>query len=105
MRELNRSAIVVIPKQPFLEWLNYADEEGDDLDLAAVQNDPAVYLLPVVKSDEELGRFLQENCADIFEHQLEDWIVDDTLWPVDRGFEVFSRWFAVSFHSTIVDVE
>jgi hypothetical protein len=103
MREVNRSAIVVIPKQPLLDWLNLADEEGDDLTLAQVQQDPTVYLIPETESEEDLGRLLHQSSKAIFEEQLEGWITDDTLWPMDRSFEVFSRWFAISFHSVVID--
>jgi len=45
---LNRSAIVVKPKQPFLDWLHKADPTSDDLTLEDVSNDPAIYLIPIV---------------------------------------------------------
>ena len=41
MRELSRSAIVVIPRQPFLDWLHFADPEGDDLTLDMLREDPS----------------------------------------------------------------
>jgi hypothetical protein len=104
MRDLKRSAIVVIPKQPLLEWLNFVDEDGDDLTLAEVQKNPSVYLLPEFDSDQDLSRFLRRHCKELFEDQLDAWITDDTLWPIDRGFDVFSRWFAISWHSIVIDL-
>ena len=89
--EVNRSAIVVIPKQSFIDWLHFVQEES------------TVYLIPVVEDRESLGRFLGKHCKAIFEEQLDAWITDDTLWPPDRSFELFSRWFAVSFHSMVYD--
>ena len=101
--EVNRSAIVVIPKQSFIDRLHFVDPEGSFITLADAQEEPTVYLIPVVEDRESLGRFLGKHCKAIFEEQLDAWITDDTLWPPDRSFEVFSRWFAVSFHSMVYD--
>lgn len=103
MFEVNRSAIVVIPKQPLLDWLNLVDPGDFELTLADIQREPAVYLIPEVESDEDLHRYLKRIAKGIFEQQLDDWITDDTLWPADRRFEVFTHWFAVSYHSMVYD--
>jgi hypothetical protein len=103
MLEVNRSAIVVIPKQPLLDWLNLVDPGDGDLTLAGMQAEPHVYLIPEVESEEDLGRYLKKVAQGIFEQQLNDWITDDTLWPPDRSFEIFTHWFAVSYHSFVYD--
>ena len=103
MEGVNRSAIIVIPKQPFLDWLRLVDPDFEDVTLAELQTDPIVYLIPEVECDEDLSTHLRKFCVEIFEEHLDEWIADDTLWPMDRGFEAFSRWFAVSFHSTVID--
>src|SRR5438132_254234 len=46
MRTVNRSAVVVIPKQPFLDWLRRVDPTGGKLTLADLRRDPSIYLLP-----------------------------------------------------------
>ena|SRR6202163_866375 len=43
---LNRSAIVVKPKQPFLDWLHEADSTSSDLTLGELALEPAIYLSP-----------------------------------------------------------
>jgi hypothetical protein len=43
---LNRSAIVVKPKQPFLDWLHGADSTSSDLTLRELALEPAIYLIP-----------------------------------------------------------
>jgi hypothetical protein len=104
MLDANRSAIVVIPKQPLLDWLQFADPEGDDLTLEMLREDPTVYLIRACGDAQEVRRVLEECCTTMFEEQLDAWITDDTLWPMDRSFEVFCRWFAVSFHSVVYDL-
>lgn len=103
MVEIDRSAIVVIPKQPFVDWLNFI-EPDDLLTLENIQKEPAAYLIPECESEEQLQEFLEKYCITIFEEQLASWFTDDTLWPVDRGFEIFCRWFAVSFHAIVFDL-
>ena len=104
MLEVKRSAIVVLAKQPFLDWLNFADPEGEYVTLEVLREDPNAYLISPCEGADELKQALEESATMIFEHELHDWITDDTLWPIDRSFDVFCRWFAVSFHSVVLDV-
>ena len=46
MATLNRSAIVVTPKQRFLDWLYAADPTSRELTLLDIAREPAIYLLP-----------------------------------------------------------
>ena len=46
MRAVNRSAVVVVPKQPFLDWLHHVDSSSGKLTLTDLANDPSIYLLP-----------------------------------------------------------
>ena len=104
MKILNRAAIIVIPKQPFVDWINFADAEGDELTLEEVREDATIYLVPETDGPEHISRVLHDFCRSIFEEQLASWIPDDTLWPIDRSFDVFCRWFAVSSHGTVIDL-
>ena len=60
MRELNRSAIVVRPKQPFLEWLHSVDPTSSELTLQDLGQEPDVYLVPEFESEEDLADCLRE---------------------------------------------
>jgi len=46
VRFVNRSVLVVLPKQPFLDWLHNADPTSGELTLEILRDDPSVYLLP-----------------------------------------------------------
>jgi hypothetical protein len=48
MPRLNRSAIVVTPKQPFLDWLHTTDAMSAELTLLELIRDPTIYLIPDV---------------------------------------------------------
>lgn len=70
MVTLNRSAVVVAPKQPFLDWLHAADSTSRKLTLQALAREPAVYLVPECDTDEDVGDVLRELCEEIFIQQL-----------------------------------
>ena len=104
MRTLNRSAIIVTPKQPFLEWLHSIDLSSHDLKMTDLRSDPSVYLFPECNDDNELTRYLKEACEKIFEQELESWDRMEETWPKDRSFEAFRRWFDYSIHWMIFDL-
>jgi len=101
---LNRSAIVVKPKQPFLDWLHGADSTSSDLTLGELALEPAIYLIPECDTPEEVADVLLELCEEIFVEQLAGWFNDTTTWPPDRGFDVFCRWFDYQHHSMLIDL-
>jgi hypothetical protein len=41
MRSLNRTGVMVIPKQPFLDWLRQIDDTSDELTLADLAREPS----------------------------------------------------------------
>src|SRR6516162_6612840 len=47
MNTINRSAVVVIPAQPFLDWLHQADPTSAQLSLNDLRIEATLYLLPV----------------------------------------------------------
>jgi hypothetical protein len=55
----NRSAIVVRPKSPFLDWLHAADPTSAALTLADVAREPTIYLIPECGDAEEERTALQ----------------------------------------------
>lgn len=74
MDTLNRSAIVVRPKQPFLDWLHAADPTSRELTLRDVAQELTIYLIPECDTDDEVEKVLHELCVAIFEEQLAGWL-------------------------------
>ena len=104
MLALNRSAIVVRPKLPFLEWLQSADPTSATLALADLALEPTIYLVPECADAEQERAALQTVFRTIFENQLDGWWRDQTSWPSSRSFGMFSQWFDCQFHSTLLDL-
>src|SRR5215469_6778401 len=68
MNTINRSAVVVIPAQPFLDWLHEADPTSTHLTLNDLRDEPTIYLLPEYDTAEEAHRHLQSRCKEILKN-------------------------------------
>ena len=104
MRTVNRSAVVVVPKQPFLDWLHRVDSSSGKLTLTDLGDDPSIYLLAECDLEPDLGECLKEACVEIFEDQLNGWYRAEDQWPEDRSLGTFKLWFDYRIHSVLVDL-
>ncbi len=98
---LNRAALIVRPKQPYLDWAAGLDDSGLVPD---VEGEKTVYLIPEFESDEEGLRVLKRIYAEIFERELDSWHTDPLAWPQKRDFRTFQQWFSIELHSVVEDV-
>jgi hypothetical protein len=60
MDMVNRSAIVVMPAQPFLDWLHRVDPTSAQLTLQDLRREPTIYLLPEWETEDEALEHLAE---------------------------------------------
>ena len=104
LRVINRSVVVVRPKQPFLDWLHRVDPTSGELTLKDLRRDPNVYLLPTCDTEEQMEGRLKHVCQWIFEGQLNGWYTVEEVWPADRSMKVFREWFEYEFHSMAIDL-
>ena len=104
MRAVNRSALTVMPAQPFLDWLHRADPTSAELTLEDLRREPTVYLLPESDTEEQAQRRIKKHCKEIFEEQLDGWFRASSTWPEKRDFTTFCCWFEWTFHSGIFDL-
>ncbi len=105
MEIINRSAIILRPKQPYLDWTKLDDETGvADSVYESMREDPAVYLVPGWEDDDEGRQVLKEFWPALFEAMLEGWLLDDSMWPKNRTFQMFREWFEVETHAMLADL-
>jgi hypothetical protein len=104
MKAINRSAITVVPAQPFLDWLHRVDPTSADVTIADLRRDPAIYLLPEYDRDDEALEGLQEVVSEIFEEQLAGWYRAPSAWPRECDLHTFLRWFEYHCHSMVFDL-
>ena len=102
---LNRSAVILRPKRPYLEWAKLDDAEGlAEGVMKSLREQPPVYLLPDWEGPEEQQEILKEFWPALFEAMLNGWARDDRLWPTGRTLEVFQEWFELQMYSTVEDI-
>ncbi len=103
---LNRSAVVLRPKQPFLEWaatVHKDDPQTAEETRAAFTQDRTVFLLPEYNSDQVAAENLSDFAQLLFEEMLQSWSLDMNAWPSDREWETFQEWFEFECFSMVVD--
>ena len=100
MYVINRSAAIIIPKQPFVDWANSLEEKENKYSIKDFNSDCTVILLPEIDSDEHAVKDLYKN---IFEAELSSWTTDENEWPRNRKYEMFLEWFEFEYHSIALD--
>ena len=106
MPAVNRSVMVVKPKQPFLDWLNSLDNDDEmNLTLEELQNDSTAYLVPEYETPEDQAEIVVWAHNYVFEEELMAWYTFEEEWPPTRDLDTFLEWFEVEFHSTIMDLD
>ena len=98
---LNRAALIVRPKEPFIQWALSIDNDGIGPE---ADDEQTVYLIPQFDDQRGFERILKKIWPEIFECELEDWYTDETLWPPNRTYAMFKKWFRVEYHTVIEDL-
>ncbi len=105
MEILNRSAVIVKPRRPYLEWARRDDAEGlAESVFETLHAEPTVYLLPEYEDPPAEREVLEEFWPVLFEAMLEGWVTDEACWPENRTFEMFWEWFEVQMISLVQDL-
>jgi hypothetical protein len=100
---LNRSAIVLEPRRPYIEWANSLDD-GPRYDEVFDEPDAfPVFLGPDQEQIEKVHRFVAKHYNYFFDEWLSQWCTDAALWPRDRTWKMFRLWFKVRIHSVVID--
>jgi hypothetical protein len=101
---INRSAVILRYKDPFVRWINEVDpyEDNPGITLENANDDRTVYLISN-DEDENIEKWITLNYKTLFENELEDWYTDKSLWPKKRDKKTFNEWFTVEWHTVLVD--
>ncbi len=104
MYEVNRSVFIVVPREPFWQWLsNLPHSDLGDLTLAELQQDANSYLVPACQNIDEVWDEIEARTETIFAAELADWCDDESYWP-DLTAELFNEWFNVQISSIVTDL-
>lgn len=98
---INRSAVLVRPRQPYIDWLGTLDI----CDLRTPSSEDAtLYLIPWCEDSGDLARVVAQVHEQIFRRELILRSDEEATWPPDRSLEVFKQWFDVEFFYKVEDV-
>lgn len=102
MVEIDRMALVLRPRQPFIDWLKAIADDEHVTD-QTLQTDPTVVLVPVIDNEEELGVYVAQNYRPWLEHEFGSWCLKEEDWPKDRDLQAFQKYFDLDIHSLVID--
>lgn len=100
---INRSALVVRPGKPFLDWVRAVDDE-DAPEVTIDEMGPTLYLVPDYEDPVDAEKVLKKVCEEIFCRELEAWFTDEACWPRDRSLRRFKDWFEIEHLELVEDV-
>lgn len=104
MNTLNRSLVIIRPKEPFAKWAWSVNDEEPKYSLEEEREDCTAYLLPVGEQVGDEKKILAKQYRKIFEEELSQWMTDESVWPARRDFKTFKAWFEVEFCSVVLDL-
>ncbi len=103
MYSVDRSVVIVKPKEPFLEWIRNLPGSGIDITLEQLRADSTVYLIPDFDEIEDALEAIDHIYGKIFEAELAEWSEEEVTWPQERTLKHFWQWFDVTLHSLVID--
>ncbi|MEN9945751.1 MAG: hypothetical protein RLZZ293_137 [Pseudomonadota bacterium] len=103
---VERSVVVLKPKQPFLDWINdnLVTEQLGLLDLSSIRLDCNSYLIPEIEELEDGIAYVDEMYENFFRIELASWIDDQSLWPQELSLKMFWEWFDVEISPSLIDM-
>ena len=101
---INRSIIIIKPKQPFVDWVNSTDPDAHfKVTLEMVRSDPTCILIPEFVGTEAGQKYIKKIYNEIWQLKLFGYWTDEKDYPKHRPFEKFKEWFDVEFCSEVLD--
>ncbi len=94
---INRSAIILKPLQPFIDWCTkYYPDEIEEI------KEVKIYLISDEIDDEQA--WLKKKYDKIFKLVLEGWHSNKKKWPQKRNYKMFTEWFHVDISIGVYDL-
>ncbi|EMJ7188623.1 hypothetical protein D8T49_21695 [Vibrio vulnificus] len=103
---VNRGALMLRYSQVAVDWLNKVDpSRSSDLMVESINEERTVYLVSneVADSPDSIKAWVKLNHEVLFEGELFQWYVDESLWPKKRNWALFQKWFTIECHSVVED--
>jgi hypothetical protein len=96
---LDESALVLRPRPPMISWARKVAPDATDDQLSA----PAVALIPRLRHEADLDRWLEQFHETLFEEQFAAWTLQDSEWPSGRSLGMLREWFDIELVTVLDD--
>ena len=104
MESVNRAAVIIKPKQPFIDWLNSIPDDSFNYILEHISKDNITFLIPEYDDPEDSRKYIKKRFEQIFIWELWGWITAEELWPKKRTWKMFQEWFSIEINSEVFDL-
>ncbi len=108
MKLLNRSAITLLARAPFAEWIAALPLEpgvtNEHLSLEQLRKEGNVYLIDEVDEEADFNKFMHSSWEIIFKNELTAWDEFRDHWPENLSYELFLQWFEYANQIMAFDV-
>ena len=102
MGTINRSAVILRAKSPYLEWqASVSDFSVECLLELSKDQEPVVYL--VRENEDSHEAVIKKEWSDLFESELAGWYTSEAMWPQDRNLRMFRKWFEVEVYLLVMN--
>jgi hypothetical protein len=103
---INRSLVVLLPKQPVLDWIIRVDPNAPQLTLEELRQEQDAFLISQrsVETVDKAERWIHRRWKVFFESFLHEWYTEASWWPKNRSLKMFKQWFDVQYHSMVWDL-
>lgn len=103
MQGINRTAVIIKPKQPFVDWINNIPDEGTKITLEDIDEN-STFLIPEFVNNDEALKYIKKVYAEIFDEELFAWYQEESLFPKNRTWKMFQEWFYIEINSIVLDI-
>ena len=108
MKLLNRSAITLLARAPFAQWIVSLplDQElmNKSISLDELRKEGNVYLIDEVDEETDFDELLQNSWEKIFKNELTAWDEFGDNWPDNLSYTLFTQWFECANQIMTFDV-
>jgi hypothetical protein len=102
MQRLDRMAVVVMPREPLLDWVNTVSPE-EPVWVDELADRANVYFIPRYETLDDAEAHMRGSFDEIFCNELAEWFDDESRWPEKRTYEMFTEWFDVFYDVVVFD--
>lgn len=102
MKTINRTVLTIMANQPYIDWANGFDDDGPGMEASEVH--ATSVLIPDRYDEFNYQDFVRKHYKPIFEAELDAWMADPGVWPKNRTYALFCKWFTVVASDAVIEM-